>query len=318
MTPAAPEKPSPIKGLPRMLPATMVGALCAVLVLWVGVARAQGPTNTCVEVAGAQADEVDLKRLVMTEVDRHATHRAVETDCSSYLRVELLQIGTSRYLTGRINTQVPHREQVEGDMAQAVERMLRVVLHNDPVRLRGPRDEGWLRAGIGALKNGRMLYGIEAFQLMALLDGVESMPGLAIMVRREVARWHLAARASYAGRFADAGPDLHLVGHLGVQLHVMWFADPQADTSFYIGGLGGLEHHRFEGPSAVENNDVLSATATTFGLGLRMGVELFRTTSSRFDLFAQAVAPVASSTDAENGVVDAWMPTVALGAGILF
>lgn len=286
------------------------------VLLLVGTARAQGPTSTCVEVSGSA--EPDLRRLVMAELDRHPTHRAAEADCTSFLRVELLTVGSDRYLTGRINTQVPHRETVEEDIARTVERLLRVVLNNDPLRLRGPRDEGWLRAGIGALKNGRMLYGIEAFQLMALLEGAESMPGLAILVRREVARWHLAARASFASRFADAGPDLHLTSHLGVQVHIMWFTDPHSDFSFYLGGLGGLEHHRFEGPSPVEDGAERTASATTFGLGVRLGLELFRTTDGRFDLFAQGVAPVSASTDVEQEVVDAWMPSLSIGAGIMF
>ncbi|MCB9547219.1 MAG: hypothetical protein H6706_15415 [Myxococcales bacterium] len=295
-------------------------ALLLAILLVGGAARAQGPTSTCVEVLGAPAELGDLRRLVMTELDRHPTHRAAEADCSSFLRVEVLVLAGSQYLTGRINTQVPHREVVEdGDIARAVERMLRVVLHNDPVRLRGPRDEGWLRAGIAALRGGRMVYGIEAFQLMAPLDGgLESMPGLAVMVRREVASWHLAARLSYAGRTAGAGPDLHLVGDLGLQLHLAWFLSPEADTAFYLGGVAGLDHQRFEGPSAIAPDERHSASATAFALGLRLGVELFRTTTGRLDLYAQAMAPTGASTDEEEGVVDAWVPSVSLGAGIAF
>lgn len=281
-------------------------------------AYAQGPTSTCVEIGGASEDAADLKRLVMSEIDRHATHRSATSDCASYVRVERLSIDGKVLLTGRINTQVPHRETVvDGRIGKAVERMLRVLLNNDPIRLRGPRRKNWLLDGLRSLKTGRMVYGIEAFQLVALVDGPQSVSGIAVHARREVDTWQLGLRLHYAGKLNGIGPDLTLVGHIAVQLHLMWFTHPHSDTSFYLGTLAGVDHQRYEGPSGIDGGPS-STSATLFGVGGRMGVEMFRATSSRIDIFAQALAPAGTSTDDEDLVIDAWVPSVTFGAGVAF
>ena len=102
--------------------------------------------QTCVEIQG-KTDAEALGRLVRAEIDRHPTHRAATTDCQGYLTVEVLDLAQGeRWVTGRINAQVPHRERVGADgLAPAVERLLKVVLHNDPLVLRGPESPGWLR-----------------------------------------------------------------------------------------------------------------------------------------------------------------------------
>jgi hypothetical protein len=255
----------------------------------------------------------------MTELDRHATHKSADSDCASYVRVELLTVGESQYLTGRINTQVPHRETVQdGNMARAVERMLRILLHNDPVRLRGPRRQNWLIAGLRNLKKGRMVYGAEAFQLVGLVDGdVQSLAGIALNVRREVDTWQLGGRIHYAGKFGGVGPDLTLVGHLAVQFHLMWFTHPKGNTTFYFGAIAGLDHQRYEGPSGIDGGPS-STSASLFAVGGRMGIEMFRASSSRVDLFAQAMAPTGAATDDNDQVIDAWVPSVTAGLGIAF
>src|SRR5688500_13291762 len=106
-------------------------------------AIAQVPTSTCVEVIGPEAEAV--RRLVISELDRHPTHRAADDGCVSFLRVELSQVGDARYVTGRVNTQVPHREPASDDLAEAIAQMLRIVLHSDPMRLEDPARVDWLR-----------------------------------------------------------------------------------------------------------------------------------------------------------------------------
>ncbi len=292
-----------------------------------GAASAQGPTETCVEVATERADARALRRLVVDELDRHPTHRGVEAPkdrsaCGSYLRVEVIELAEGRWLTGRINDQVPHRERVhDDDLTGALSRLLTVVLHNDPVRLRGPRRGDWVRDSLRDLKRGRTLWGVEAYQVGGWLDGgVAALPGLALNLRREVDAWHLGVRLGYAGRPGAAPEDLALNHHVAAQLQVIWFADALGDASFYGGALIGAEHQRFSGP-APGYGDGASDTASATGLavGGRLGVELFRTTTGRFDLFAQVALPafVANDEDAA-GVVDAWLPTVTVGAGMLF
>lgn len=294
----------------------------ASLTLMASPARAQSPTETCVEVETSRADRDAIRRLVMTEIDRFPTHRSAESECGSFLRVEVIDLAGTSYVTGRINTQVPHREAVEGgDLATAVERMLRVVLHNDPVRLRGPRSENFIRRGLDALKHGATLYGAEVYQSGAWLDGeVSTLPGLAIQVRREASDWHLGARIAFAGRFSDPPEGaLVMTGRIGVGLQAMVFSDPLGDSSWYFGGEAGVDHQRFNGPAPSYGPGVDEAFTTTgFALGLRGGIELFRTTTGRLDLFVQATLPVFASTDEEGGVVDAWLPGLSAGAGLLF
>ncbi len=284
-------------------------------------AWAQATTATCVDVLTRRTDAEELRRLVVDELDRHPTHRSAEQGCSSHLRVELIEIAEGRFLTGRINDQVPHRERVEGDdLTGALSALLTVVLHNDPVRLRGPRREGWLRRGLRVLKSGRTLWGVEAYQVGAWLDGRSaSLPGLALQLRREVTSWHLGARLGYAGRLGDDPDHLVMNHHVTAHLQLAWFASELADTSFYATGLVGLEHQRFAGPAphfGVNEHDEFSATG--LGAGARVGVEFFRTTTGRLDVFAQLVAPAFVAADEEGGVVDAWLPTLSVGAGMLF
>lgn len=293
----------------------------AMLLVWPASGWAQATTATCVEVLTRRDDADELRRLVVDELDRHATHRSAEEGCTSYLRVETIEVAEGRYLTGRINDQVPHRERIQGeDLAGALTRLLTVVLHNDPVRLRGPRTEGWFRGGLRVLKRGHSMWGIEAYQTAAWLDGgPSSLPGLALSFRREVADWHLGARMAYAGRVGEDPETLVMKHHVLAQLQLAWFASSTADASFYYSALIGLEHQRYSGPApGFGEGEFDEATATGLGVGARVGVELFRTTTGRLDLFAHAQLPAFAASDEEGGVVDAWMPTFGIGAGILF
>lgn len=296
-----------------------LGALLAVTALSAGPAAAQSPTETCVEVRTTRSDGEAIRRLVMNEIDRFPTHRSADADCGSFLRVEVIDLDGITYVTGRINTQVPHREPVTDELGDAVERMLRVVLHNDPVRLRGPRSENILRRGLNALKHGTTLIGAEVFQTMSPLDGeLASLTGVAAIVRREADDWHLAARLSFAGRLSDppAG-QLELTRRIGFGLQALFFVDAIADTSFYWGFELGLDDIEVAGPSPI---DGVAGTysQTGFAVGARAGVEFFRTTTGRLDLFAQLTVPVTPTHDEDGAVVDAWLPALGVGAGLWF
>lgn len=284
------------------------------------VASAQAPrTRTCIQVTGAGDDTNTLEDLTRWETDRHTTHIAATERCETTVRIERFDIGTRSYLTGRMSDSVPHREEiVEGDVARAIERLLRVLFNNDPVRMRGPRRFDALRQRLASLKAGRMVYGIEAFQLIALVDDdPQSVAGVAINVRREVDAWQIGGRLHYAGKFDGVGAALTLVGHLAVQLNVMWFTHPDADTSAYFGVVAGLDHQRYEGPSGVDGGPS-STSASLLAVGGRFGVELFRATRTRADLFAQVMAPVGATTDDQDLVIDAWVPSATVGLGVAF
>ncbi len=300
----------------------IVGCLASLAAgLWAGSARAQSPTETCVELKTVREDAAAIRDLIKTEIDRFPTHRSADEGCGSFLRVEIIDLSGTTYVTGRINTQVPHREAMTDDLATAIERMLRVVLHNDPVRLRGPRRDNLLRRTLRGLKHGATFFGAEAYQVMSVVDGeLEALPGIAAVVRREAQDWHLAARLSFAHRLADPPPGgLELTGRIGFGLQALYFDDPLADTSFYWGIELGMDHQRMAGPAPGYGEGVEDEYSQTgFAVSGRAGVEFFRTTTGRLDLFAQVTLPVFATHDEEGRIADTWLPGLSLGAGLWF
>lgn len=291
------------------------------VVSWVGSAAAQSPTETCVEVETVREDAAAIRALIKTEIDRFPTHRSADEGCGSFLRVEIIDLSGSTYVTGRINTQVPHREAVVEDLATAIERMLRVVLHNDPVRLRGPRRDNLLRRTLRGLKHGATFFGAEAYQVMTLVDGeLAALPGIAAIVRREAQDWHLAARLSFAHRLSDPPTGgLELTGRVGFGLQALYFSDPLGDTSLYWGVEVGMDHQRMAGPAPGFGEGVEDAYSQTgFAIGGRVGIEFFRTTTGRLDLFSQLTIPVFATHDEEGAIVDTWLPGLSVGAGLWF
>ena len=118
----------------------VLGLLAGALLMMVAAGPAAAQMRTCVRVEAGKTDPQALTKLVKSELDRHATHRAADEDCQGNLTVELLDLGGGeRWVTGRINTQVPFREKVGADgIGPAVQRLLAVVLNNDPLILRAP------------------------------------------------------------------------------------------------------------------------------------------------------------------------------------
>ncbi len=51
---------------------------------------------------------------------------------------------------------------------------------------------------------------------------------------------------------------------------------------------------------------------------LRGGIEVMRTTDARLDVFAQGTIPVFFTRDTDAGVMDAWVPSLTVGAGLAF
>jgi hypothetical protein len=74
-----------------------------------------------------------------------------------------------------------------------VERLLTVVLHNDPRRLYGPERDDWIgRTRAAFLLHGTTHYGLELAQTLAIVGGeVQALPGAALSARREVDRVHV-------------------------------------------------------------------------------------------------------------------------------
>jgi hypothetical protein len=279
--------------------------------------------KTCVQVEAPAAERETLQRVVETEMDRHPTHRAAKDDCQGFLTVEVLDLGAheGKWLTARINSQVPQREHIGSDgVVPAVERLLRVVLHNDPLVLTGPGSQRWLERQRQALRvRSSMQWGAEIYQLAARLGPGVALSGAALSLRREADSLYIGARAGAAFDVSSPGARLTMRWQFDAQLEAGWYANPVATTTFFASALLGGTHQRFEGPAPLDGPDA-SGAATNIGvsIGARAGVETLRASDIRLLAFIQVQAPAFVSRDDDHGVVDQWVPCLAAGAGALF
>jgi hypothetical protein len=275
-------------------------------------------------VEAPAAEKQALARVVETELDRHPSHHATKTDCQGYLSVELLDLGAQegKWLTGRINSQVPQRERVGDDgLVPAVERLLRVVLHNDPLVLTGPGSQRWLERQRHALEvRSSMRWGAELFELIGPLQGsAATLAGVALSLRREADALYIGARVSGAFDPGAQPRQLSLRMQFDAQLEAGWYASPASQTSFFASALLGGVHQRFEGPAPFDGADAIgSATSMGVTVGGRAGVEALRASDMRLLAYLQLQVPAFVSRDTDHGVVDAWVPCAAIGAGVLF
>lgn len=302
--------------------ATLWAALAAAVALSAPTAvRAQ--LLTCVEIESAPGKTDALLRLVRDEIDRHPTHRAATSGCQTNLSIEVLDFGAAgSWITGRLDTQVPHRERIGSDgMAPAVERLLTVLLHNDPLLLRGPESTSWLLRQERALRlRSTMHAGLEMYQLLTPVGApLGTLPGVALSLRREVDQVSIGVRV--AGAFnPGAQPErLSLRMQFDAQVEAAFYFRPVASVSLFASALVGLVYQRFAGPAPLDGPGT-TRTATTDGLavGLRLGVEALRITDVRLLAFVDLEAPTFASRDVDHGVVDQWAPTASLGVGVLF
>ena len=294
----------------------------ALLILAARPAAAQ--LRTCVHVEPGKTDAGALARLVKSELDRHPSHHAAVENCQAELTVEMIDLGATgeKWVTGRINTQVPYREKVGADgIAPAVQRLLTVVLNNDPLILKGPESNSWLRRQGRALERRSVMhFGAELYELGARLgSSLDTLPGIAFVVRREVSALHVGARLGGAFNPGSEPNRLHLRAQFDAQIEAALYAAPESDTSLFGSALLGLVHQRFEGPATFDGAGATgTATSSGLSLGVRGGVELMRTTDVHLLAFVQATLPAFISHDPDHGVVDHWVPTLSLGAGVLY
>ncbi len=296
-----------------------------VLVAWVAWPSSSASAQrvpTCVEVRArglAPADRQALDTLVRSEVDRHRTHISAADDaCTSHLLVELFTLEGHRYLTARIGWQVPDRVEVVGTLEQAAGELLTIVLHSDPVRLRRPGQDAGLSGALHRLRTeGNTIWELELSELSGRLDHrLFGLASVALHYRRELSQVSLGMRVAVASRTSVRPPRLAPIALFSVAFEIRYHASADASTSAYVGGQLGLEHQWLYGPLRSDPSTSDSANSTGLALGLRLGVELLRTTNTRLDLFALASAPLFRSRDAIDDVVKTWLPTLSVGIGL--
>jgi hypothetical protein len=288
-------------------------------------AAAQEKAATCILVDGPPAERAALERLVASEVERHPSHRAAGDHCAVHLKVELVEVDGDRFLTGRVGGEVPERVHVDGRDGKALEsatsELLRIVLGNDPVVLRAPGGQTWFSERVAALKShGRGTFDVGLLQTVSLLPGSAAfLPGLSLAYAREAADVQVGIQAEWVQNFDGEKAWLALDTEVRLDATMTLFFSRDADVSGFAGLSLGLAHQRFSGPRAVDvggGHGTYSATGPS--LGLRAGVEFFRTTDTRAFALFEALVPAFLANDDQADVVHAWVPTFSLGAGARF
>ncbi|MFT5434969.1 MAG: hypothetical protein ACI9OJ_005685 [Myxococcota bacterium] len=296
-------------------------------VLWLGVALlttgAARADALCVTLkAPAQADA--LRAFAVGEVRRHPAHEVVEQDCARALNIEVLTIGSRRYVTGWLDGQVPARielktsEPVEARLPDLVSR----VLGSDPVVLADDMDLYLARIADSGLTSagGVMLWGIEVFQTLSAgtSEEVDALPGIAIRLRRELGAFTVGARGavSFFPMTIHAGERTRLIALMQIEPEFTWMTNPDGATSVYLGASLALAVHHFEGRP--DDGGEESVTKLGVSVGARLGVELLRTSDFRLDLFAQVALPLFVSNSDESTIIDQWTPAGHLGMGVAF
>lgn len=309
----------------RMARRTWIAALVVLIALLGTRARAfaQGPVGTCVQVRLPEGeDEAGFRKLVISEISRHRTHQAAEEGCLSQLLVEVFEVGGQRYLTARMSGEVPYRVRVEGEgvgpLETALVEALAVVLHNDPVRLRGPERDAGLVGWLGAMRRrGVTIWGVQLYETAVYAEGRASfVPGVGLMLAREAGRWQVGLGAGVGADLQGERSRVRLASLLRVEAQLAYFFSQEASTSLYAMGTAGLLSQRFEGPVDATRRDEQSVAGAA--LGLRGGVELLRETDTRMHLFVEGLAPLYGSSDEDVGLVRGWTPVFGGGVGVVF
>ncbi|MBX3246586.1 MAG: hypothetical protein KF901_05330 [Myxococcales bacterium] len=281
--------------------------------------------RTCVAVEavgfsdGGAPDLDALTRLARAALDRHPTHVAVDAPCASAAAIELVAFDERWTLTGRINWQVPHRVAVRpegGDRAAGVEAALealfRVLLHNDPVRLAAPEEERGVGGALRRLRlSGATLWSVELFQRVGIVDRrVLGAPGLGVAYRRELAQAFLGVRGSLTSRTSPLPTTLALVAIVDLAFEVGWATSDRAEVAGVLAASLGLQHQWLRGPVGDDETRQASAHRTGLVVGLRGGLELFRSARMRLTLFTQVDLPLFRARGPSGEIVQAWLPTL--------
>ena len=210
---------------------------------------------------------------------------------------------------------MPYREKVGADgIGPAVQRLLTVVLNNDPLILKGPEANTWLRRQGRALERRSVMhFGGELYELGARLgSSFDTLPGVAFVVRREVSALHVGARLGGAFNPGSEPDRLQLRAQFDAQIEAALYAVAQRATRrCSASALRRARAPALRGAGPPRRRPGATGTATSSGLslGVRGGVETMRTTDVHLLAFLQLTLPAFISNDPDHGVVDHWVPS---------
>jgi hypothetical protein len=303
----------------------------ALLVAFAVLAKAEtarAEVLICLDVKSDRDDQAAFEKLVRSELARHPSHRASASGCESRLSVELFHLGNTRYLTVRIDGEIPMRYPVASD-AELENRLgdgVSRALGNDPAYLaeNPERMSGGERALRSVLVRGNNTFRLSLFQTVARTDtGAAFAPGLAFELSRGADHFAVFARTAVAGNLSAIHGSERALRLLGqVDAGVTYEASARAATSGYLGLGAGLTLLRFEGrvdendPDSLDRVDVAGAT-----LEARFGVRFFRMYDFDCDAFLITALPLFATKNpdallfGESGI---YTPFVQLGLGVGF
>jgi hypothetical protein len=287
----------------------------SLLILALSAATAHAATPLCVETR-AESEAEGFRKLVEDQLAHHPTHRLVTDGCRAHLTAELFVAAGTRYLTLRIDQEVPVRFAVKTarDLEEKVVDGMRQVLQNDPVYLAEDltRLNSVWRAGARMVRQGTNRYRLELQQYLGHARNAVFASGAAFSVARGIDHWQVFVRLSAAGSVQGVGDDVTWRALAGADAGLLWEQSARGNHTFYLGPAVGLHYMRFEARGA--DNPV---NTVLFSVALRMGVRLLRHYGFDIDLYGQAHLPLHKTKDPDSTLLDDWTPygTVGLGVG---
>jgi hypothetical protein len=297
-------------------------ALVLVAVLCAGLSDARAETPLCVTVRSDE-DSAGLRKLVESELAHHRSHRLVSEGCTGTLLVDLFRAGGARYLTARIDDQVPVRYLIKNaaDLAERLAEALRLVLGSDPVYLSEDlsRHSAVQRAALSLVKRGHNRYRVELLEgLVRTAGGAALATGGARSFARGADHLSVYARLFAAGSATAVGTDNQPVRYLvGGEVGLLFEASRRAATTFYIGPLVSVLGMSLQG-RVPTSGEVDSANRVDLAAGLRLGLRFLRTHAFDADVFAAGYFPVSNAKDVDSQLVQVYAPMLMLGSGVGF
>jgi hypothetical protein len=282
---------------------------------------ARAATPLCLEVR-ADADADGFRRLVQDELAHHPSHALVSEGCASRLTVELFAVGGTRYLTVRINQEVPVRFAVKSahEIEERLSEAVRQVLGHDPVYLSEDlsRMNAVMRAGANLVRRGSNRYRLELFELIGS-GGRNAVfaTGAAFSVARGIDHLQVFARLAAGGSTRGlAGDEVVLRVMAGGDVGFLYETNARSNTTFYVGPGLALHYLLFQGDQ--NGKEAAPVGSLLFSLTARAGLRFMRVYGFDIDLFAQVQLPFYKTSDPDSPLVDAWTPYAMMGLGVGF
>ena len=307
-----------LRAMTRML----LWGLAALLSLSAG-AKARAAVPLCLKIETEARHQAGLRKLVVDQLAHHKTHRLAEEGCQGTLQVQLFHLAGVRYLTVRIDDQVPVRFTVTAkNQGERLARALARVLLHEPVYLAEDiqRYSGMQRAMHSMLQAGHNIWRLELMEAITSSgSGAAFASVLAFAATRGSGHYRIFARLYFGGSVGGtAAEDQKLRVLAGGDLGLTYEFLERALTSPYISAGLGVQLLHYEGRLSPEEAAPGSATAKGGTLSLRLGVRFFRATDFDLDLFALGYLPMFKTFDPDSELIDHYTPSVQLGIGVGF